>query len=182
VRIEFQDNLPLLTVRRRTGAVESNKISPCSRNLKLCLSILRPIMFIRLIEEIISVSRLSRLSAAFCLVMLMTGLAGAAQQEAGPTKPAAPLFHGHWCGMGDIDRALPVDAFDAACRAHDLCYEKVGRNACICDQAFLKSTAGLIKNPRTEESIRSKAATANSLFSAAPCVDPEKDGQSARTR
>lgn len=89
----------------------------------------------------------------------------------GETPAATQLFHGNWCGVGDADRATPVDAFDAACRAHDLCYERLGRNACACDRAFLKATAALVKNPRTEETVRSKAATANSLFSAAPCTE-----------
>lgn len=76
--------------------------------------------------------------------------------------------------MGDAHRAAPVDALDAACRAHDLCYERTGRNACSCDKAFLKATAGLIANPRTDETLRSKAATANSLFSATPCIGPRE--------
>jgi hypothetical protein len=97
-------------------------------------------------------------------------------------EPAAPLFHGNWCGMGDANRATPVDAFDAACRAHDLCYERVGRNACICDRAFLKATAALVTRSGLEENIRSKAATANSVFSARPCVEPQKAGQRARIR
>jgi hypothetical protein len=75
-----------------------------------------------------------------------------------------------------------VDAFDAACRAHDLCYERIGRSACSCDRAFLKATAALVKSPRTEEAVRSKAATANSLFSAAPCLETTKIPQSARKR
>jgi hypothetical protein len=110
----------------------------------------------------------------------MAGSAGAAQPEGHPATP--PLFHGNWCGTGDANRASPVDAFDAACRAHDLCYEKVGRGACSCDRTFLKATAALVKSPRTEEIVRSKAATANSLFSAALCVEPSKNPRNARKR
>jgi len=93
-------------------------------------------------------------------------------QGAGGARPApSPLFHGHWCGAGDQNRAAPVDALDAACRAHDLCYERVGRSACDCDQALLEATARLVRNMRVPESVRGKAATVNSLFSAAPCRD-----------
>jgi hypothetical protein len=85
-----------------------------------------------------------------------------------------PLFHGNWCGAGDMNRALPVDALDAACRAHDLCYERVGRGDCQCDKALLKATATLVKSPKIPEAIRSKAATVNSLFSAAICTETRK--------
>jgi hypothetical protein len=73
-----------------------------------------------------------------------------------------------------------VDALDAACRAHDLCYERAGRNACSCDRAFLEATAKLIRNTQIEERIRSKAATANSLFSAAPCREAPEAAQNTR--
>jgi hypothetical protein len=73
-----------------------------------------------------------------------------------------------------MNRATPVDALDAACRAHDLCYERVGRGACECDKALLKATATLVKSPRTPEAVRSKAATVNSLFSAVLCSETEK--------
>ena len=121
-------------------------------------------------------SLLTRLLAALCWMAVMAGAGGVARS--GSQKPT-PLFHGNWCGAGDMNRASPVDAFDAACRAHDLCYERIGRNACICDKAFLEATANLIRNPRTQENVRSKAATANSLFSAAPCIDPPRDGRNA---
>jgi hypothetical protein len=80
-----------------------------------------------------------------------------------------------------VNRASPVDALDAACRAHDLCYEQVGRGDCQCDKALLRATATLVKNPRIPETIRSKAATVNSLFSAALCTEirkmPRRAGQ-----
>lgn len=106
----------------------------------------------------------------------------AAQSDRPPSGAAIPLFHGKWCGAGDANRASPIDAFDAACRAHDLCYEKVGRGACSCDRTFLKATAALVRNPRLDETVRSKVATANSLFSATLCVEPAKNPQSAGKR
>lgn len=127
-------------------------------------------------------SWLSHLLAASCLALTLATAAGAAQPDKARAEPVTPLFHGNWCGAGDADRAPPVDAFDAACRAHDLCYERVGRGACICDQAFLKATAALVKSPGTGEGVRSKAATANSLFSAAPCAEPAKNLRKAANR
>lgn len=104
----------------------------------------------------------------------------AAQPVISPPRAAAPLFHGNWCGAGDANRASPVDALDSACRTHDLCYERRGRGSCSCDRALLKATAALVKNPRIEEAIRSKAATVNSLFSAALCVEPGRNGRAGR--
>lgn len=126
--------------------------------------------------------RLLRLQAVFGLMLLTTGTAGAAPAASAPTEPAAPLFHGHWCGLGDENRASPVDALDAACRAHDLCYERMGRGACSCDKAFLKATARLIASRSTDETLRGKAATANSLFSATPCIEPPKNRASTARR
>lgn len=128
-------------------------------------------------------SRLFRplpLPLMLCLLLLAFGQPAVAQGAAGARTGSAPLFHGHWCGAGDLNRASPVDALDAACRAHDLCYERVGRNACACDQAFLEATARLIRNRRVDESIRSKAATANSLFSAAPCREDREAVKNTR--
>ncbi|MEE1658203.1 phospholipase A2 family protein [Microvirga sp. CF3062] len=101
------------------------------------------------------------------------------QSAAAPPGPGSsgaptPLFHGNWCGVGDVNRASPVDALDAACHAHDLCYERVGRGDCQCDKALLRATATLVKNPRIPETVRSKAATVNSLFSATICTETEK--------
>jgi len=109
-----------------------------------------------------------------CLIVWSPSRTAAAPVAAGSSGATTPLFHGNWCGAGDVNRASPVDALDAACRAHDLCYERVGRGDCLCDKALLKATATLVKNPRTPETIRSKAATVNSLFSAAFCTETRK--------
>ncbi|MFC1455396.1 phospholipase A2 family protein [Microvirga arabica] len=108
------------------------------------------------------------------LILWSANPTAAAPVGAGSPGAPTPLFHGNWCGAGDLNRASPVDALDAACRAHDLCYERVGRGACQCDKALLKATATLVKSPRTPEAVRSKAATVNSLFSAALCTETEK--------
>jgi hypothetical protein len=120
-----------------------------------------------------------RALTVFCLGLLAAGPVEAAPAAA---EPAPPLFHGNWCGAGDANRAAPVDAFDAACRAHDLCYERAGRDACICDRTFLRATAALVASPRLAESVRSKAATANSLFSARPCAEAQKERRRSKIR
>ncbi|MBM6584212.1 hypothetical protein ILT44_28870 [Microvirga sp. BT689] len=114
-----------------------------------------------------------------CLIPLSAGHAASISGPSGFPQAAAPLFHGNWCGAGDANRASPVDALDAACRAHDLCYEQVGRGACPCDRTLLKATAALVKSPKIPETIRSKAATVNSLFSAALCTETRKMPQRA---
>lgn len=120
------------------------------------------------------------LTAVLCLILLSAGPASAKATAEHSSNPPPPLFHGNWCGVGDMNRASPVDALDAACRTHDLCYERIGRGTCTCDKALLKATAALVKNPRTPEALRTKAATVNSLFSAAPCSEPRKMRRRAR--
>lgn len=122
---------------------------------------------------------LRRLMTLLCLILASSA---SARSGIGNPQTSAPLFHGNWCGAGDADRASPIDALDAACRAHDLCYERVGRGACVCDQALLKATGVLIRNPAIQETVRSKAATVNSLFSAALCRDEGKNTRSGRNR
>lgn len=115
---------------------------------------------------------MSRLRAlSFGLFLTVAGLGPAL---AAPSGPAPSLFHGNWCGAGDANRASPVDALDSACRAHDLCYERVGRGACICDRALLRATAALVRSRTVPETIRSKAATVNSLFSSTLCTESRK--------
>ncbi|WP_343058398.1 phospholipase A2 family protein [Microvirga mediterraneensis] len=116
---------------------------------------------------------LRSLALRLCLIPVLASPALAAP-AATLVRPAPPLFHGNWCGAGDSNRAAPIDALDAACRAHDLCYEKLGRSACECDRAILKATASLVRSPKVPEMVRSKAATVNSLFSAAPCTETPK--------
>jgi hypothetical protein len=109
-----------------------------------------------------------------CLIVWSASPTMAAPVAAGSSGASTPLFHGNWCGVGDVNRASPVDALDAACRAHDLCYERVGRGACQCDKALLNATAALVKSRRIPETVRSKAATVNSLFSAVLCTETQK--------
>ena len=117
-----------------------------------------------------------------CLILCLTLPVSAMPSPSTTPEPAPPLFHGNWCGAGDANRASPIDALDAACRAHDLCYERHGRSSCICDRAILKATAALVRSRKIPEVVRSKAATVNSLFSAALCTETPKIPQQAGKR
>jgi len=112
----------------------------------------------------------------------VSGPGWAAPSTASVAQPASPLFHGNWCGIGDVNRGRPVDALDAACRAHDLCYERMGRGACACDRAFLKATASLSQSRRIDDAVKAKAAMANTLFALTPCVENGKSPRRAGKR
>ncbi|MCG3089894.1 phospholipase [Sporosarcina cyprini] len=43
----------------------------------------------------------------------------------------------NWCGPGCSGPGEPVNNVDAACKAHDLCYQSGGRR-CVCDREFLR--------------------------------------------
>ncbi|MFK4998925.1 phospholipase [Bacillus sp. N9] len=48
------------------------------------------------------------------------------------------VFPGYrWCGPGCSGPGIPINAVDAACKAHDDCYRR-NENACDCDRAFLQ--------------------------------------------
>nr|WP_082732065.1 phospholipase [Sporosarcina sp. HYO08] len=52
-------------------------------------------------------------------------------------KPRFCIFPGYnWCGPGCNGPGPPINELDAACKAHDKCYQR-GRCACECDQEFL---------------------------------------------
>jgi len=128
---------------------------------------------------------LSRFRSALLIVgltVIATGPGMAATTSTPVARPASPLFHGNWCGIGDLDRGKPVDALDAACRAHDLCYERMGRGACACDRAFLKATASLSQSRRIDDAVKAKAAMANTLFALTPCVENGKSPRRAGKR
>ncbi|MDN4608080.1 phospholipase [Sporosarcina highlanderae] len=52
-------------------------------------------------------------------------------------SPRLCVFPGYnWCGPGCSGPGAPVNAVDAACKAHDLCYLSYKRR-CDCDIEFL---------------------------------------------
>lgn len=60
------------------------------------------------------------------------------------------IFPGYkWCGPGCSGPGAPVNRVDAACKAHDECYQFYG-DKCYCDQVFLEQLLPLM-NPYTLE-------------------------------
>ena len=57
------------------------------------------------------------------------------------------LVHGRYCGLGN-KAGPPVDALDAACRAHDRCWAKRGQFACSCDRQLVNHRQDRSERPR----------------------------------
>lgn len=65
-------------------------------------------------------------------------------------RPGFCVFPGYkYCGPGCSGPGEPVNAVDAACKAHDECY-RYTKNYCYCDDAFIRRL-GQLQNPRTRE-------------------------------
>ena len=65
-----------------------------------------------------------------------------------PRHLSLPVY-GNYCGVGHGDptgNTPPIDAVDAVCREHDLCYARFGDFASRCDQAFVESMPSAIAN------------------------------------
>ena len=70
------------------------------------------------------------------LLTFVLVLSGCAAFGSGP----APVY-GCWCGKNQPapgEDPTPVDAWDAACKRHDLCYQRRGRDHPRCDIAFVQ--------------------------------------------
>ena len=63
-----------------------------------------------------------------------------------PQRLSLP-FYGNYCGRGHGDptgNTPPIDAVDAVCRQHDLCYRLLGDFDCQCDRHFIESMPSAI--------------------------------------
>ncbi|MFC0014525.1 MULTISPECIES: phospholipase [Allobacillus] len=70
-------------------------------------------------------------------------------------SPRFCIFPGYnWCGPGCHGPGPPINAVDAVCKAHDLCYDQYGPS-CGCDREFLDRLSHLM-NPHTEEGRRAR--------------------------
>ena len=81
-------------------------------------------------------------------------------------------IYGNYCGPGHGDptgRTPPIDAVDAACRAHDLCYGSTNYFNCGCDRNLVRSLPAAIA---ATPGFAAKAAGAAIMayFSNSPCV------------
>jgi hypothetical protein len=87
-----------------------------------------------------------------------------------PGGSGLPIY-GVYCGPGHTDPTgctPPVDAVDAVCRAHDLCYDALGYSNCACDAALIAAMpAAIAGTPCSSGKITGAAAMA--FFSGAPC-------------
>jgi Phospholipase A2 len=71
---------------------------------------------------------------------------GSPDKRGTPRQLSLPVY-GNYCGLGHGDRTgntPPVDAVDAACREHDLCYALLGDFDGRCDQDFVESMPSAI--------------------------------------
>ncbi|MFC0524892.1 phospholipase [Pontibacillus salicampi] len=67
-------------------------------------------------------------------------------------RPRLCIFPGYrWCGPGCTGPGAPINAVDAACRAHDLCYRNEGPS-CRCDLLFIHRLERLVNEPGKEGS------------------------------
>jgi hypothetical protein len=87
--------------------------------------------------------------------------------------PAPPLIrYGNYCGPGWGDptgATPPVDAVDAVCRTHDLCYAATTYFNCGCDRALLSAMpAAIAATPSPLGAAAGAAAIAH--FAGAPCT------------
>ncbi|AXI08531.1 phospholipase [Oceanobacillus zhaokaii] len=65
-------------------------------------------------------------------------------------SPRFCIFPGYnWCGPGCSGPDKPINAVDAACKEHDICYRKT-RDYCRCDDQFVNRLTKL-QDPYTEE-------------------------------
>ncbi|MCE5551605.1 phospholipase A2 family protein [Staphylococcus pseudintermedius] len=76
------------------------------------------------------------------------------------------MYHGNYCGKGN-NGGKPIDKLDAACKAHDECYEKYGWGKCKCDLPFIARTIEISKNKKYSKKYRNKARNAAILFAVA---------------
>src|SRR4028118_1689966 len=73
---------------------------------------------------------------------VLSGVAkgGLPGNRGGPQQLSLPVY-GNYCGLGHGDptgNTPPIDAVDAVCREHDLCYALLGDFDSRCDQDFIE--------------------------------------------
>ena len=105
-----------------------------------------------------------------------------AQPQVKRETAGAMGIYGNWCGLDhptDVAaNPLPIDALDAACRRHDLCYTQRGFLSCECDAEFTQELRGEIANSTYTGLQLATARATHAHFAASPCVGDMK----AKTR
>lgn len=90
-----------------------------------------------------------------------------------PSTSGMPIY-GNYCGPGhgdDTGNTAPVDAVDAACRRHDLCYRDKGYFHCGCDGALIaEMPAAIVATPTAAGKFAGNLVMAH--FLGQPCQCP----------
>jgi hypothetical protein len=79
------------------------------------------------------------------------------------------LVYGRYCGLGNKS-GQPIDALDAACKAHDRCWSRRGQFACSCDKQLVNRTAKIAQNGPGSTSVRRKADLISDFFKEIDCL------------
>jgi hypothetical protein len=82
----------------------------------------------------------------------------------------ADLYHGNYCGKGSRGAGLPpTDQLDAACKAHDDCYEAKARRACECDTELRRNALVVSNMTRLSRELRARALSVAEAAELMPC-------------
>lgn len=96
---------------------------------------------------------------------LATELAGfLSSDQVSPDELSMPVY-GNYCGMGHGDptgEMPPIDAVDAVCREHDMCYDSLGDFEPWCDLELIQSMPEAIA--RTESPLGKQAGVLAILY------------------
>jgi len=87
-----------------------------------------------------------------------------ASDQISPDELSMPVY-GNYCGMGHGDptgKTPPIDAVDAVCREHDMCYESLGDFEPWCDLELIGSMPDAIA--RTESPLGKQAGVLALLY------------------
>lgn len=89
--------------------------------------------------------------------------------DIGATVSGRDLYHGNYCGYGNrgYDKP-PVDELDAACRRHDLCYERTN-SSCSCNAALKVDAFKVSEMKSASRELRMRAASVIESIPAMQC-------------
>lgn len=95
-------------------------------------------------------------------------LAYSLQQTIGHSKNR---IHGNYCGYGRVNgdfRLPPVDALDAACKAHDACYMRIPDH-CACDNQLRVTASRIAQEKGVPAKVKHKAGLISESVSISLC-------------
>jgi hypothetical protein len=89
---------------------------------------------------------------------------GSSDNQSTPQQLSLPVY-GNYCGPGHDDhtgKTPPVDAVDAVCREHNMCYRRLGSFDSRCDRDLIKSMPAAIAS--TPSAMGKKAGSLALLY------------------